>query len=396
MWSVPPDEPPCRMHPSAPQSAGDGCESKRRLAAVLGVLMATIVVVSLLAIPNMKGAGSRGGSTVPARALQNPDGSDWTVCRQSPERLQCPALDMFDDPAVHQKVIDDLIWSSHEFLGIEARGDISKVVGETFSGIRAKLLTRAPDVAQHVKNLQLTSSESSAAVSAMQLIVDERVQSIGREVAVAMLSSLPKEDYESDGGSLTIQQRDAVLAGLDERLRPRLDDIRKIVDATVSPPLRMLWGEGRQDLLPSLALSSWEMALEPSVVSTLRASSDKMMMVRRLQGNSTLSAPPRNLLTEMTDTGRQDTILGATLMLGRTLLNAMQMYMRLTSNSMAPLSDTYDVTDEMPSVRCKVDGRAHQHTPDVEPHQIALCSFKFGILGADALRATFMADQMTS
>merc|ERR1740121_1027516 len=129
------------------------------------------------------------------------------------------------------------------------------------------------------------------------------------------------------------------------------------------------------------------MTLEPSVVATIRASSDQVMMVRRLQQNSTLStpvrfmnstlstpprvllqrdstlsalqrnstlsAPPRNLLVEMKP-GRQEAILGATFMLRRTLLNAMQMYMRLTSNSMAPLNNTDVVTDGIPNVMCEV------------------------------------------
>lgn len=463
-----PHEPPYRFPPTLlrdqrvpdsdadrVQRVGGGPDAKRQLAAVVGVLMATLMVVSLLALPNMKRAGPRGASKVPARELQNPDGSDRTYCRQSPERLRCPALDMFDDPYVHQKVTDNLIWSSHEFLGIEARGDISQVVEGSFGRIRAKLLEGAPKMAQHMMNLQLTASESTAGLSAMQLIVDDRVQSIGREVAVAMLSSLPEEeDYETSGGSLTIQQRDTVVAGLEEKLRPKLDEIRKIIDTTVPPPLRTLWGEGRPDLLPSLALSSWEMTLEPSVVATLRASSDQVIMVRRLQQNSTLSAPqrfmnstlstpprallqrnstlptpsrfmnstlsapprvllqrnstlpalqlnstlsapPRSLLGEMTHTGRQEAILGATFMLRRTLLNAMQMYMRLTSNSMAPLNNTDVVTDGIPNVMCEVGDGTDHSSDHMEPNQAVICSLKFGIMGADALRAAFMGDQMT-
>jgi len=183
---------------------------------------------------------------------------------------------------------------------------------------------------------------------------------------------------------------------LGERLMPILDKVRETVDATVPPPLRTLWGEGRQALLPSLALSSWEMALDPSVVSMLRASSDKVMVVRRLQRNSTSSAPPRELLMKMTDTERQEAILGATLMFGRTLLNAMQMYTRLTSNSMAPLNNADDVTSDIPDVICNVGNGNDHNAYHMEPHQTALCSLKFGILGADALRVVFMADQMSS
>jgi hypothetical protein len=442
MWASTPYEPSYRSPPDSDadrvQRIGGGPDAKRQLAAVVGVLMATLMVVSLIALPNMKGAGTRGHSTVPSRALQNPDGSDWTLCKQSPERLRCPALDMFDDPFVHQKVTDNLIWSGHEILGIEARGDISQVVEGSFGSIRAMLLEGAPEMAHHMMSLQLTASESTAGLSAMQLIVDEGVQSIGREVAAAMLSSLPEEeDYETSGGSLTIQQRDTVVAGLEEKLKPKLDEIRKIIDTIVPRPLRTLWGEGRQDLLPSLALSSWEMTLEPSVVATIRASSDQVMMVRRLQQNSTLSAPmrfmnstlstprrilfqrnstlpalqrnstlsalqrnstlsasPRNLLVEMTP-GRQEAILGATFMLRRTLLNAMQMYMRLTSNSMAPLNNTDVVTDGIPNVLCKVGDGTDHNADHVEPNQRVICSLKFGIMGADALRAAFMGDQMT-
>jgi len=425
MWAPAPTELPADSDASPTRTTGGAVEARRQLAAVVGAIVATFMVVSLLALPNMKGARTSGVSSVPHRELQNPDGPDRPLCAESPERLRCPALDMFDDPSVHQKATDSLIWSGHAFLGVEARGDIKRVVAESFGGIRARLWERAPEMAQHVKNLQLTASESTAGLSAMQLIVDERVQSIGREVAAAMLSSLPEdEDDETSGGSLTIPQRDAVLAGLDERLMPILDKIRKTADATVPPPLRTLWGEGRQALLPSLSLSSWEMTLEPSVVSTFRASSDQVMMVRRLQRNSTLSAPPRvlltrtsdtgrkeavlvlnstlsapprELLTRMTDAGRQEAILGLTLMLGRTLLNAMQMYMRLTANnSMAPLNNTEDVTGEIPNVFCEVGSGTSHNAYHMEPHQTALCSLKFGILGSDALRAAFMGDQMSS
>lgn len=378
--------------------AGKQRETKRYWAAVGGLSVASLIVVGLT-LSNLRGVASPAsdeddglGPGLPARLLPAPppQSAGRRLCERTAQRPHCPAHDLFSDPDVHQKVSQNLMWAGHQFCGLEARDNVSTIVAATFHQLGQRLEQRAPRLATLIKHLQLSASEKQAVLSSMQLVVDDRVQAIGRSVAASLLDGAPPPGEGGSGGrALTSRQRRSLVSELEKSLKPSRDKIREVLDE-VPDSLHALWGSGKtKKSLSALREAAWEMALEPAMLSSITRPA-----AREPKNGGTHHQRSKTSLLGFSATLEQknSAIFGAALLQGRALLDVLQMCAQVTGNSLIPLNGTADLAPNLSAVSCElaIDGQLN-----FEDHrQKLLCELRFGAQGVGALKAALLGDRL--
>jgi len=112
-----------------------------------------------------------------------------------------------------------------------------------------------PQVAHALAQVELTRQQKNALLSALRLLSEPDVQSLGYEVALALRQS----DSEEEG---------PVRLQIERRLSSRLVEVRKIRNDMVTPSVRALWGSGRP----------WRLTLQRENIRVMRSSHGGMLV----------------------------------------------------------------------------------------------------------------------
>jgi len=148
---------------------------------------------------------------------------------------------LLESPDLHKVAIDNLMATGHEFLGDEDLEMVSALVASSFRNM-SRLIAgfEAP---------RLNEEQKMAALGAMRLMTEPRVQSLGLEVALAIRESRQKQPLYMRRSAM---QQD-MIHRIAERLRPRFDEIESLHNELLSPSLHDL-RQGHR----------WELTFEPS------------------------------------------------------------------------------------------------------------------------------------
>ncbi|CAK0800723.1 unnamed protein product [Prorocentrum cordatum] len=171
------------------------------------------------------------------------------TCKYGP-MLVCPARDLFDSAEVVDLVAEGLTTVGQGSLLAEGDGalvhDIATSGMWNFSGA---LDEQAPEVAGHLRLLQLSEEQRDAVLASLRLLAHPRVRDLGLAVASAIRAS----PYGDDN---------ALRGAVEDALRPRLREIIGLRDELVPESLQQLWGTD----------SLWDIAFDKQSVAAVRAS----------------------------------------------------------------------------------------------------------------------------
>lgn len=185
---------------------------------------------------------------------------------------------LFESTELHDAATDNLMRVGHRFLNPGDRNMVWHVVAESFTAL-----------SQHITSSQtavLRDEDKDAAVQAMELMSDPRVQGLGLEVAWAIRKS--RQDFP-ESTRRVIQQQD-ILAQVTKRLEPRTQEIRALQAELVPAALHRLRKGHRWSLtfdpstirVAETISGRWD--IELGVQNAAAKNSEDMTIVRRLRG----------------------------------------------------------------------------------------------------------------
>lgn len=148
---------------------------------------------------------------------------------------------LLEGEELHSVATDNLMRVGHKFLNPADRKMVAEVVSSSFKSM-SRLL---PEMDMTI----LEPEQKDAALAALRLLSDVRVQSIGVEVARAIRTSQEARPLLMRRSLL---QQD-IQREVGQRLRPRARELKQLHEELITPPLERLLDEHR-----------WEMMAEPS------------------------------------------------------------------------------------------------------------------------------------
>jgi hypothetical protein len=228
------------------------------------------------------------------------------------------------------------------------------VVQAGFRNLSTQLRLHAPEVAAEIEKLRVSQTERAAFAHALHLLSDPRVRDFGLEVGRAL-----RDSASSD--------RQYLRRRVEERLGPRLPELRRLREEVVSEALESLWGTGRQ----------WELTLDPENVRSMET----------VSGQFVFEYEGRRIKNAVSPAQKFFALAGGSFEEGRTLLDLMQ----LCIHSIEPhWTTTFSKTvtfDAAPLTwPCELTSSEYH---DIDFMKALMCPLKFGAMGLDALRAAY-------
>lgn len=283
----------------------------------------------------------------------------------------CPAKALFENPEVHDVAAANLMRVGYN--GLILRRDFSMVraiVVASFGNISHQISKYAPAAADTLDKIPLTKIQKDAVVNSLRLMSDPRVQNIGFDVGLAI--------RDSPGvGRTNLKHR------IEEKLRPRLEEIRKLREELMPGQLRTLWAKNYQ----------WEMTLEPENVRVMRMQNGgKLAPVFTSLQDVYLSGTTR---APMAPAEKFYGILGGLLEEARALVDISRLCSSMFGKELdvplwvTSLPGTHNFSSDILSceIRTEDDNK-------INFMKALFCPLKFGTQGMDALRA--VPDMMNS
>jgi hypothetical protein len=263
----------------------------------------------------------------------------------------CPALDLFESPKVQAIAADSLMVAGEGLLRPLDEYSVSHSVAAIFNNVSATLRAHLPAVARKLQRVQLKELRREAVMDSLRLVSDERVRSIGVDVARAIRAS-------------STTDREELRNLIEDQLKPRLEEIQQLRNEVISSQLRELWDEEKQ----------WAMTLDSDSVRAMQATEMKKLVSDR---------PSAQFLTP------QDKSLG--------ILGGVLAYVRVVVDIVDVCARSQGIDLDVPAWFRSVDGRV---TPELlsceagtaagehaDAMETLFCPLKFGAMGLDALRA---------
>jgi len=264
-------------------------------------------------------------------------------------QVACPALDLFESPKVQSVAAESLMRTGKGLLGPLDEYSVSHSVAAIFNNVSATLRARAPEVAYKLEQVKLKELRRNAVLGSLRLISDERVRSIGVDVARAIRGSGTTDPDE--------------LRGLiEKKLKPRFEEIQELRNEVISSQLRELWDEEEQ----------WAMTLD----------SDS---VRAMQANKKL-ASDRPSTKALSPQDKSEGILGGVLAHIRVVVDIITVCARFEGVDLEVPAWVWSVDGRISPelLSCEEGAVAGEH---VDAMETLFCPLKFGAMGLDALRA---------
>lgn len=331
-----------------------GCTAARWASALALAGVATLVAAAF--------ARARG----PARLAEELEAPDWWDREPSCSFASgpCPAQQLLESREVCRAVARNAV-----AFGQRAGENISEEKAATaaahvFGTLAAKLRVHARGLASELRRTEVSQEDAQAILGMLQLLSDSEVQDVGRTVARAIGDRGPTE-------------RSLLTQHIRRHLTPSWDSIRALRNHAVPGPLRLLWGDGDPDfvLWQNNSHRLWEMTLEQSNVMSIQ------------QGGVDEAAEAALAASR----GAEFAVFAAAAVQGRAILDILQMHLRARGrNVQVDLGETFEFAFAALSWPCCVDHAAHSDGGGIM--QGMVCPLKFGTMGVDALRATFVDD----
>jgi len=276
----------------------------------------------------------------------------------------CPAQQLLESREVAFTVAMNVV-----AMGRLAGENISEntalaVTADVFETLVAEMQEHAPKLADELRTVGVSQEENEAIQQMLFLMSDNKVQGVGKTVATAI-------------GQAGTMHRQTVTERIRRRLTPAWDSIRVLRNEAVPGPLRSLWGDGNPDLLlwSNRSLGLWEMTLEESNVFSVKKGGD-------MEAAEAALAASR---------GTRFAVFAAALVQGRAVLDVLQMYVHARGHSShSALGRTLEFAFGALSWPCCIDPKPGEIGSGLM--QELVCPLKFGAMGMDALRATFVDD----
>lgn len=276
---------------------------------------------------------------------------------------ECPAKQLLESWEVCDAVAQNVVALSAVSGAPVRQQSARETTVEVFGAVAEKLHAHAPKMARKLHDVKVTHQEHQATVEMLRLMRDAEVQGVGKAVAKAIIDDVS-------------MQRKHVTERIRRRLGPRWDSLRVLRNSAVPSSLRALWGDGNPDLVQweNRSHRLWEMTLEESNVFSMKKAEET--------ANSEAALAQSR--------GQDFAVFSAALVQGRAVLDMLQMYVRAKGHSFDDeLGETLGFAFGALSWPCLLD-RGEADGGDAM--QEVMCPLKFGAMGMDALRASFVDD----
>lgn len=277
----------------------------------------------------------------------------------------CPAQQLLESREVCRAVARNAVAFGGRVGENISEEKAATAAAHVFGTLAANLQVHARGLASELRQTEVSQEESQAILEMLQLLSDSEVQDVGKMVARAI----------GDRGPMT--HRSSLTQRIRQHLAPSWDSIRVLRNHAVPGPLRLLWGDGNPDFVLWQRNSHrlWEMTLEQSNVLSIQQGGE-------MEATEAALAASR---------GTEFAVFAAAAVQGRAILDILQMHMRAKGRSVhANLDETFEFAFAALSWPCCADHAALSDGDGIM--QGMVCPLKFGAMGMDALRATFVDD----
>lgn len=298
-----------------------------------------------------------GGSHVgpPSASASIADEVDKTIRNEQPRCAgpgACVLGGLLDCPQIVDVATDNLLKVGHKLLGEQDRELARGIVAESLRNFSSQLWIFAPQVATAIESIEISGEEREAVISWMSLLRDERVRSVGLDVAgVIRGSPTPDRDY--------LRQK------VEEAMIPRLREMGQLRDQLLPEALPGVAGSAGQ----------WRLTLDHDNVRSMESVSGDFIFDFELP-------QPRALSTEE----KYFALFGGAFEEGRALLHFFELYVRAASpgTPMPALQRAMTLGAEPMAWPCQLS--EHRNT-SIDLMKSLLCPLKLAASGLDALRA---------
>lgn len=319
---------------------------------LMRVAFALVVAAGLTCLVFLARAATQSGSNRRGERTKHrpPLGGDGNAPPNAACLSFCPLRTLFVDPEMHDVATANILKVGETFLSTEDVEMVTHTVAKVFSNVSSLLGTYAPPVASELDQIEMTVSEKEAILAHLHLLADERVRSFGLDVGLAIRES-PSPDQEYLGKRIN------------EKLAPRLSEIRELSDAVVPPTLVALWGNGR----------TWSMTLEAKNVRSMESVSSTF--VDSFHPTKPASSEVKELA-----------VRGGALEMAKSLLDVALLCVHTIGTDWSmDIGDTLEMAGDAPLAwPCEVDAEGDTQ---IDFDKGLICPLKFGAQGLDAMRA---------